>query len=129
MGETSTAPSQCHRGFVQPVSFLSNPLPKNVKLDFPKYFRNPTSWVCRWEQYFQIHNIPMSDRVTLASFHLDGDAQLWFQILKQELLYVSWEEFRESLYTRYGLKQILDYFLELTKLQHIGTVMKYHNQF
>ncbi|KAI9159660.1 hypothetical protein LWI28_000697 [Acer negundo] len=102
MGENSAAPSQRHGGFAQPVSSLSNILPKNVKLDFPKYDgrEDPTSWVCRSEQYFQIHNIPMSDRVTLASFHLDGDAQVWFQLLKQELLYVSWEEFRESLYTR-----------------------------
>ncbi|KAL5793391.1 hypothetical protein ACOSP7_001985 [Xanthoceras sorbifolium] len=85
MGETSTAPFQRHGSIAQPVSCLSNLLPKNVKLDFPKYDgrEDLTSWVCRSEQYFQFHNILMSNRVTLASFHLDGDAQLWFQLLKQ----------------------------------------------
>ncbi|KAL5838303.1 hypothetical protein ACOSQ3_015472 [Xanthoceras sorbifolium] len=40
-----------------------------------------------------------------------------FNSSNKSSLYVSWEEFRESLYTRYGPNQFMDYFGELTKLQ------------
>ncbi|KAK0581463.1 hypothetical protein LWI29_014052 [Acer saccharum] len=110
---------------------LSNLIPKTVKLDFPKYDGrvDPISWVYRAEQYFSMHGIPNSDRVTLAAFHLEGDAQLWFQLLRQEIIYVSWDEFKEGLNSRFGPNQFLDHFGELTKLQQTGTVLDYQSKF
>lgn len=60
--------------------------PKMVKLDFPRFDEkeDATSWICRAEQFFQFHHTPDEDRVGIASFHMVGDAQLWYQLLKQE---------------------------------------------
>ncbi|XP_052289930.1 uncharacterized protein LOC127899837 [Citrus sinensis] len=60
---------------------------------------DPTSWLCRAEQFFEIHETHAADRVSLASFHLEGDAQLWYQLLKQEAVYISWNEFKEGLHS------------------------------
>jgi hypothetical protein len=57
------------------------------------------------------------DQVALASFHLEGEAQLWYQLLQQETEIVTWEIFRNGLLARYGPTQFYDYFGELTKLQ------------
>lgn len=79
--------------------------PKLVKLDFLGFEGglNPTSWLYRAKQFFEIHETPTIDRVSLALFHLEGDAQLWYQMLKHESVYISWNEFKEGLYSRYIL--------------------------
>ncbi|KAH7573274.1 hypothetical protein JRO89_XS03G0105100 [Xanthoceras sorbifolium] len=42
------------------------------------------------------------DHVTLASFHLEGDTQLWYHLLKHERIYVSWEELKQGLHSKFG---------------------------
>lgn len=61
-------------------------IPRLTKLDFPRFnsTEDMTSWVCRVEQLFQQHQTPKEERVALASFHLEGDTRLWFQLIKQE---------------------------------------------
>ena len=86
---------------------LNNFVPRTIKLDFPKYEGrdDPTPWVCKAEKYFTLHDIAESDKVTLASFYLDGDAGLWFQMLEQELIYVTWEDFKNGIQSRFGSNQ------------------------
>lgn len=54
--------------------------PKLAKLDFPKYdgSKDPTTWICQAEQFFEFQDTPPKDQVLLAVYHLEGDAQLWF---------------------------------------------------
>ena len=97
---------------------------KTVKVDFPRCEgkKDPTIWLCKAEQFFELHNIPTIKRVSLASFHLEEDAHLWYQLLCQEMIPVSWDDFTEGLNSRYGPNQYLDFFAELTRLQQIGSV-------
>jgi hypothetical protein len=69
------------------------------------------------------------EKTALASFHLEGEAQLWFQILLHEGREVEWEKFKEGLFTRFGPNQFYDPFGELTKLQQEGSVKEYQVQF
>ena len=39
--------------------------------------------------YFSLHDIVEFDEVNLASFYLEDDAQLWFQMLEMELIYIT----------------------------------------
>ena len=57
-----------------------------MKLDFPRFngIEDPTSWICCAEQFFRFHETPIEDQVALASFHLEGEAQLWYQLVQQE---------------------------------------------
>ncbi|KAJ0009785.1 hypothetical protein Pint_32851 [Pistacia integerrima] len=61
---------------------------------------DPTIWLYKTKQFFQLHGIPVQDRVALASFHMDSDAHLWYQLLQQEVGIVTWEEFRDGLNSR-----------------------------
>ena len=97
MGESSTQNSKKFRGQsphsspIKTTSLLNSIIPKTVKLDFPRCDGkdDPTTWVCRAEKYFSLHEIAESDKLTLASFYLEGNAQLWFQMLEQEMLYIT----------------------------------------
>ena len=104
--------------------------PRLVKLNFPKFRRSeePTSWKCRAEQFFRFHETPAEDQVALASFHLEGEAQLWYQLLQQETDTTTWATFKTGLLARYGPTQFYDHFGELTKLQQTSTV-KYQSRF
>ncbi|CAL5328511.1 unnamed protein product [Camellia sinensis] len=106
-------------------------LPKTMKLDFPRFngIEDLTSWVCRAEQFYYFHQTPEADRVPLASFNLEDDAQLWYQLLKEDTVIISWEDFKQGLLNRYGPTQFQDFFGELTKLQQTGSVREYQAQF
>lgn len=52
--------------------------------------------------FFQMQETPFKDHVALVSFHLEVDAQLWFQLLKQEKEVVMMGEFKEGLHSCYG---------------------------
>ncbi|GMN58129.1 hypothetical protein TIFTF001_027216 [Ficus carica] len=94
---------------------LNSFVPKTMKIDFPRYDGRdePTTWVCGAEKYFSLHDIRESDKVTLASFYLKGDAQLWFQMLEGELTYVTWEELEHGIFSCFGPNQFEDPFSEL----------------
>ncbi|KAL4204513.1 hypothetical protein AMTRI_Chr01g132390 [Amborella trichopoda] len=83
--------------------FVGTYLPGMVKLDFPKFNgeEDPTSWVCRANQFFEFHQ---------------GDAQLWYQLTKEESGIASWDDFKRSLHAHYGPTQFQDFFGDLTKL-------------
>lgn len=66
-------------------------VPKTVKIDFPRFDgqSDHTIWLFKAEQFFQLHNIATNDRVSLASFHLEGDAHLWYQLFQQDTITIS----------------------------------------
>jgi hypothetical protein len=104
---------------------------RHVKLDFPRFNgeEDPTVWVCRAEQFFRFQGTQEEDKTSLASFHLEGEAQLWYQILLQEKREITWAEFTEGLFVRFGPNQFYDPFGELTKLQQEGSVKDYQAKF
>lgn len=106
-------------------------IPRLVKLNFLRFdgSEDPTSWLCRVGQFFDFHNTQEVDHVTLASFHLEGEAQMWYQLFKEDQTEVHWEAFKEGLLARYGPTQFEDFFGDLTKLKQLGTVHDYHTQF
>lgn len=82
--------------------------PKLIKLDFPRFDEqeDPTSWICRAERFFQFHRTPDDERVEIASFHLVGDAQMWYQVLIQENPVVTSSKRRSTLDTVLTSSQI-----------------------
>ncbi|KAK3185199.1 hypothetical protein Dsin_032485 [Dipteronia sinensis] len=83
-------------------SLSGSDVPKTVKIDFPYYESkgNPTIWLIKAALFFQLHGILVLSRVAPSSFHLKGDAYLWYQLLQHKVGTVTWEEFRCSLNSR-----------------------------
>ena len=114
-----------------PFGSHSAVIPRVTKLDFPRFNGNedPTSWIYRAEQFFEFQNIVEEKKISLAAYHLEGEAQLWYQILKEEERVITWPLLKEGLYTRYGPTEFDDFFGDLTKLKQMGSVRKYQSQF
>ncbi|KAK2987947.1 hypothetical protein RJ640_003425 [Escallonia rubra] len=99
--------------------------PKVVKMDFPRFDgeADPISWTCRASQIFYYHQTPEEERVPLASWNLEGDAQLWYQLLKEERgeHRITWKVFKDEVFERFGPTRYQDFFGDLTKLQQSGS--------
>lgn len=55
-----------------------------VKLDCPRYSgEDPTEWYNRITQFFEYQEVTDEQKVSLASFHLEGEANQWWQWLRQ----------------------------------------------
>ena len=76
---------------------------KNLKLEFPRFHGEETNCgVYRANQFFFYHNTPEHQKVTIAYFHLDEEALIWFQNVEQVGGFTSWEVFIKALQTRFG---------------------------
>ncbi|OMP00844.1 hypothetical protein COLO4_12322 [Corchorus olitorius] len=86
------------RPFGGDVQDTTSFVPKYTKLDFPKYdgSYDPLGWIHRCEHFFRHQNTPEEEKVGLASFHLEGNAQLWFLKLERDHPAITWDAFAEQ---------------------------------
>ena len=67
--------------------------------------------------FFSYHNTPKHHKVLMASYHLDGEALIWFQEAEQARGFASWEVFVQALQTRFGTTTYNDPMEALTRLK------------
>ncbi|RVW21961.1 hypothetical protein CK203_107764 [Vitis vinifera] len=107
---------------------------KMVKLEFPKYSRaDPTEWCNRVAQFFEFQDTADNQKVSLASFHLEGEANQWWQWLRrvyqEEDRVVTWELFEEELWARFGPTECENFDEALSKIRQIGSLRDYQKEF
>jgi hypothetical protein len=105
--------------------------PKLAKMDFPKYkgVDNPISWIYRVEQFFEFQRIEEEDKLPLAAYHPEEEAQMWYQLFRDSEKTITRESLKAALHIHYGPTVFEDHFGDLTKLQQVGTVRDYQLQF
>ncbi|KAJ0047217.1 hypothetical protein Pint_05412 [Pistacia integerrima] len=106
-------------------------VPKLAKLDFPRYdgSEDPTLWICRAEQFFECQGTTFDDQVRLAAYHLEKDAQLWYQRRKTQEHSITWENMKVGLVAQFAATEYEDFFGDLCKLKQTSSVSDYHAQF
>lgn len=107
---------------------------KIAKLEFPKYSGDdPTEWFTRVGQFFEYQGTPDSEKVSLASYHLRGEANEWWQWLRRTHTEagksVSWEVFSEELWSRFGPTDCEDFDEALSKIRQTGDLRDYQREF
>ncbi|KAG8376035.1 hypothetical protein BUALT_Bualt09G0021800 [Buddleja alternifolia] len=72
------------------------------RVEFPPFDGdNPRAWIRRTQRYFQvITNIPEEQKVTLASIHLEGKAEMWFPSYMEGKDTITWSQFLLALLER-----------------------------
>ena len=76
--------------------------PLRAKIECPRFAGDdPTEWFNRVAQFFEFQRTPEDQKVSLASFHLECEANQWWQWLnqtyKEENQTVTWTMFAEQL--------------------------------
>lgn len=105
----------------------SNPIvfSKTTRLEFPEYTgEDPTEWLVRVDQFFEFQGTKEDQKVSLASFHLEGEANQWWRWLrrtyKEEGKEVSWAAFEEELWARFGPTEGEDFDEALSHVRQMG---------
>ena len=89
-----------------------------MTLEFPRFSgEDPVSWVYKANQYFKYYNTPIGEKLILASFHMEGEALIWFQDSEEEEIFVDWESLVQALHIKFGATTYDDPMETMTRLR------------
>jgi hypothetical protein len=108
---------------------LHTTLPR-MKLDVPKFDGSDAmGWIFKISQFFDYHNTPEEDRLTVASFYMEGQALSWYQWMHRNNLITTWFGILQALETRFAPSYYDDPASALFKLTQRSTVNIYLIEF
>lgn len=90
---------------------------------------NPFGWIFKINQLFSYHDTPELDRLTIASFYMEGPVLAWFQWMSRNDQLSSWPGFLQELEARFAPSQYEDPTDTLFKLTQRGTITEYFSEF
>jgi len=101
-----------------------------LQLDIPRFEgHDPHGWLFKITQFFEYHLTPMEERITVASFYLDGLALAWYQWMYENNQLISWDQFVPALETRFAPTVYDDHKGKLFKLSQTSDVSTYLHEF
>jgi hypothetical protein len=116
-----------HHGFnSRPRSYL---IPK---IDMRKFDgKNTIIWIFHIEQFFDLHQVPRLEKVTIASSYLENDQFVRYQWIceRKKDSIISWSIFTNELIEHYGHIKINAFFIQLINLQQRGPITEHIQQF
>ena len=81
------------------------------------------------ELVFQIIQDPESKKLMMASFHMEGEALVWFQEGEEAGVFGNWEALIQAMLIRFGSMTYDDPMEALTRLRQTSTVALYKGEF
>lgn len=107
---------------------------KMAKLEFPRYTGDdPTKWFTKVSQFFEYQGTTEAQKIALASFHLEGEANQWWQWLRrayqEEGSLVTWETFANELWARFGPTECEDCDKALSRVRQTSSLRDYQKEF
>ncbi|RVW62500.1 Retrovirus-related Pol polyprotein from transposon 17.6 [Vitis vinifera] len=76
--------------------------PLRTKIEFPRFAGDdPTEWFNRVAQFFEFQRTPEDQKVSLAAFHMEGEANQWWQWLNRTYKEL---EYLGHIVTNHGVK-------------------------
>ncbi|KAA8541297.1 hypothetical protein F0562_025260 [Nyssa sinensis] len=117
-----------HPGDCQVVSL------KLARLEFPHFTSDdPREWLSRVYQFFEFQHTPETQKITLASYHLEGEANQWWEWVRHtyqtEDLIITWLDFEEELLARFGLFNCENFDEDLSRIRQLGSRRDYQKEF
>lgn len=89
------------------------------KLNMRKFDgKDPITWIFQMEHFFYLHQVPTSQKVTIASLYLDPEQVVWYQCLceRKKGSIISWSIFTKELIAYHEDIKSNSFFTQLTHL-------------
>jgi hypothetical protein len=84
-------------------------------------------------RFFAFQNTPELQKVALASYHLEGEANQWWQwvhrLHEEERRVLSWTNFEDELWARFGPSECEDFDEALLRIRQGGSLRDYQREF
>ncbi|GJT91601.1 retrotransposon-related protein [Tanacetum coccineum] len=92
-----------------------------MRLDVPKFNgSDPDTWILAINEYFSLLETTPEQRLRIIGFIMEGDATDWYRWMTHNKLVTSWEDFLESVRSRFGPSKYDDPQGALFKLLQTG---------
>lgn len=93
-------------------------MPKGIHLEFSHFYGyNLAGLVFKATQFFNFHQTPASQKLVMASFHIEREALVWYQDTLDLGQSSGWESFVKALQVRFGPSVYDDPMETLTRLK------------
>lgn len=74
-----------------------------MKLEVPRFDgHDPLGWIFKISQFFDYQGIPENERLTVASFYMEGPALSWYQWMCRNGFFPSWPAMLQALESRFA---------------------------
>ena len=101
-----------------------------MKLDVPRFDgQDPLGWIFKIQQFFDYQRVFDAERLTVASFYMEGPALCWYQWISRNGFLTSWQAMLQALESRFAPSYSADPYGALIKLQQRDTVNEYLSEF
>ncbi|KAL5144083.1 hypothetical protein HKD37_09G026878 [Glycine soja] len=101
-----------------------------MKLDVPRFDgQDPLGWIFKIQQFFDYQRVFDAERLTVASFYMEGPALCWYQWISRNGFLTSWQAMLQALESRFAPSYYDDPYGALFKLQQRDTVNEYLSEF
>jgi uncharacterized protein YlaN (UPF0358 family) len=88
------------------------------KIDMRKFDgKDPITWILQMEQFFDLHNVPHTQKVRIASLYLEPSQFVWYRWLCSHKSLVTWKIFMEEMIAHYEDTRSNTFFSQLINLQ------------
>lgn len=106
-----------------PASNTISIKPPKMKVDVPRFDgSDPSGWIFKISHFFAYHSTSESERLTIASFYMEGSALAWFQWMTRNHQLTTWASFLEAIEARFAHSPYEDPTEILFKLTQKGSV-------
>ena len=92
--------------------------------------KDPITWIFQMEKFFDLHQVPNLQKVTVASLYSEPEQFVWYQLLceqKKDTI-ISWSIFTDKLISYHDDKNNT-FFIKLVNLKQKGIVAEHIQQF
>jgi hypothetical protein len=100
------------------------------KIDMRKFDgKDPITWILQMEQFFDLHNVPHTQKVQIASLYLEPNQFVWYRWLCSRKSLVTWTIFMEEMIAHYEDTRSNTFFSQLINLKQKGSVIEHIDNF
>jgi hypothetical protein len=100
------------------------------KIDMRKFDgKDPITWILQMEQFFDLHDVPHTQKVRIASLYLEPNKFVWYRWLCSCKSLVTWTIFTEEMIAHYEDTRRNTFFSQLINLKKKGSVTEHIENF
>jgi predicted phage-related endonuclease len=93
----------------------TNHIPKIDMRNF--YGKDPNTWILQMEQFFDLHNVPHTQKVRIVSLYLEPNQFLWYRWLCSHKSLITWKIFTKEMIAHYEDTRRNTFFIQLINLK------------
>jgi len=93
------------------------------------YGKDSVNWILHMEKYFDLHGVPLLEKVCISSSYLEPDQFLWYKGLCSRRPLVAWSIFTEEMIAHYEDAKRNTFFSQSINVKQKGLMVEHIEDF